>query len=111
MGMDRQSVIGWDIGGVNTKVARVSHGGVLYARSHPDEIQRDPDALAPLLVSLAEQVGAAGDDLHAVTMTAELSQMFRTKRDGVAFVLDALESAFPDDDIAVYTVDGTFVSV
>jgi probable H4MPT-linked C1 transfer pathway protein len=42
-------------------------------------------------------------------MTAELSQMFRTKRDGVAFVLDALGRAFPDDDLRVFATDGRFV--
>ena len=43
-------------------------------------------------------------------MTAELSQMFRTKRDGVAFVLDAVSSAFASSDIHVYSVDGRFLS-
>ena len=42
-------------------------------------------------------------------MTAELSQAFRTKREGVGFVLDALEAAFPAARLQVYTVDGRFV--
>ncbi|HEV8177842.1 MAG TPA: hydantoinase/oxoprolinase family protein, partial [Gemmatimonadales bacterium] len=49
-------------------------------------------------------------DLHAVTMTAELSQAFRTKREGVGFVLDALEAAFPQGKFQVYTVEGRFVN-
>jgi probable H4MPT-linked C1 transfer pathway protein len=102
-------VIGWDIGGVNTKVARVENGTLLHARSHPYELQRDPLALAPLLRSLANAVGASADDHHAVTMTAELSQMFRTKREGVAFVLDAVSKAFPSANLQVFTVDGRFV--
>ena len=36
--------------------------------------------------------------------------MFRTKRDGVAFVLDAVQAAFPADDIHVFAVDGRFLS-
>jgi probable H4MPT-linked C1 transfer pathway protein len=103
------AVVGWDIGGVNTKVACVIDGAVLAARTQPFEIQRDPSALAPLLSSLASLVGATPDDRHAVTMTAELSQMFRTKREGVAFVLDAICAACPDADIAVYAVDGRFL--
>jgi len=103
-------VIGWDIGGVNTKVARVEHGAVLHARSHPYEVQRDPLVLAPLLRALANAVGASPDDHHAVTMTAELSQMFRTKREGVAFVLDAVINALPSASVHVFTVDGRFVS-
>ena len=108
--MNQRRVIGWDIGGVNTKVARVEGDIVGTSRAHPYEIQRDPGALAPLLAALADQVGAAAGDRHAVTMTAELSQMFRTKRDGVAFVLDAITSAFPSGDIHVYTVDGRFLT-
>src|SRR6185312_2255999 len=72
--------------------------------------QRDPAALAPLLVRLARDLGASPGDSHAVTMTAELSQAFRTKREGVGFVLDALEAAFPPDRLHVYTVAGQFVS-
>ena len=105
-----KDVIGWDIGGVNTKVARVENGALLHARSHPYEIQRDPLALAPLLRSLANAVGASPHDRHAVTMTAELSQMFRTKREGVAFVLDAVTKAFPSASLSVFTVDGSFLS-
>ena len=108
--LTKNDVIGWDIGGVNTKVARVERGTLLHARSHPYEIQRDPLALTPLLRSLANAVGAPADDHHAVTMTAELSQMFRTKRDGVAFVLDAVAKAFPPANVHVFTVDGRFVS-
>jgi probable H4MPT-linked C1 transfer pathway protein len=42
-------------------------------------------------------------------MTAELSQMFRLKRDGVAFVLDAVCAAFGPDRVSVYGVDGGFL--
>jgi len=105
-----RAVIGWDVGGVNTKVARVVQGKVLDARAHPYEIQRDPDALVPLLRTLAREVGADETDVHALTMTAELSQMFRTKREGVHAVLDAVCSAFPHSAVHVYTVDGCFVT-
>ncbi len=53
---------------------------------------------------------AAGRPLHAVTMTAELSRAFLTKRAGVAFVLDAVEAAFPSADVRVFTVDGRFLT-
>ena len=42
-------------------------------------------------------------------MTAELSQAFRTKREGVGAVLDAVARAFPSDPVHVYLVDGRFV--
>jgi probable H4MPT-linked C1 transfer pathway protein len=107
---DGDAVIGWDIGGVNTKVVRVRQGTVLGARSRPFELQRAPDALSVLLAELASEVRARPADHHAVTMTAELSQMFRLKRDGVAFVLEAVRSAFGTDRVSVFSVDGCFLS-
>jgi probable H4MPT-linked C1 transfer pathway protein len=107
-------ILGWDIGGVNTKAVRLSSDGGLRARSRPFELQRDPGALVRILTDLASELGApvsAAGVTCAVTMTAELSQMFRTKRDGVAFVLDAVSTAFPDADIQVFATDGSFLSV
>jgi probable H4MPT-linked C1 transfer pathway protein len=105
-------VIGWDVGGVNTKVACVAGGRVLAVRGRPYELQRSPDALVALLRELAAEVHTDPDaEAHAVTMTAELSQMFRAKKDGVAFVLDAITTAFPTAAVRVFTVDGRFVSV
>ncbi len=98
------------MGGVNTKVARVAGGRVLAAHVRPYELQRAPAALGDVLRALAAAAGARDDDRHAVTMTAELSQMFRRKRDGVEFVLDAVTAALPAAAIRVYTVDGRFVS-
>jgi probable H4MPT-linked C1 transfer pathway protein len=106
-------VIGWDVGGVNTKVAHVDAGRIVSVRGRPFELQRAPDTLVSLLRDLASETGCPADSsavAHAVTMTAELSQMFRTKRDGVAFVLDAFQSAFPSSEIRVFTVEGRFLT-
>jgi (4-(4-[2-(gamma-L-glutamylamino)ethyl]phenoxymethyl)furan-2-yl)methanamine synthase len=99
------TILGWDIGGVNTKVVRWPD---LAAGSAPYEIQRAPDALVPTLLGLAGDLDGVNGP-HAVTMTAELSQAFRTKREGVTFVLDAVARAFPGAPIGVYTVDGEFL--
>ena len=105
------ATLGWDIGGVNTKVARVAGSAVLAVRSRPFELQLDPGALVGVLRELAADTGASGDETHAVTMTAELSQMFRTKRDGVRFVVDAVVAAFPGATVLVYAIDGRFLTV
>jgi uncharacterized hydantoinase/oxoprolinase family protein len=67
--------LGWDIGGVNTKVALVRDGRVLSVLGRPYEVQRDPRALVPLLRQMFSEVGGADAMPHAVTMTAELSQI------------------------------------
>jgi (4-(4-[2-(gamma-L-glutamylamino)ethyl]phenoxymethyl)furan-2-yl)methanamine synthase len=115
MTSSRRIVLGWDIGGVNTKAARVEssrEGPVgLRAVNEPYELQRAADALVPTLARLARHLlNGERADVHAVTMTAELSQLFRTKREGVGFVMDAVESAFPHDPIAVYTVNGDYIT-
>ncbi|HVQ16738.1 MAG TPA: hydantoinase/oxoprolinase family protein, partial [Vicinamibacterales bacterium] len=102
--------VGWDIGGVNTKAARVDDGAVTAVVGRPYEIQRDPAALVPLLRAMLGELGGADAAPHAVTMTAELSQVFRTKREGVRFVLDAVAAAFPGASVHVYAVDGRFVA-
>ena len=105
-------ILGWDIGGVNTKVACLGDDGVLAVQSRAFELQRDPEALVGMLCEMAAEVGVASTEafICAVTMTAELSQMFRTKREGVRFVLDAVETAFPRADIQVYAVGGGFLA-
>jgi hypothetical protein len=110
--MPTVGVIGWDVGGANTKVARVAGPGrpPVAAAVRAYEIQRGPAALPGLLGALAVQVGGCAGDIHALTMTAELSQFFRTKREGVAFVLDAVTAAFPGAAIHVYSVRGEFLS-
>src|SRR4051794_355466 len=105
------SVLGWDIGGVNTKAALVTDGIVIKVVTRPFELQRAPQALGALLGAMARTLASdAPADAHAVTMTAELSQMFRTKREGVNFILDAIGHAFPGAELHVYSTDGTFVS-
>jgi probable H4MPT-linked C1 transfer pathway protein len=112
--MTKTAILGWDIGGVNTKAARLrpaAEGFALRTVSLPYEVQREPGALAPVLLAAAREAGREPSDIHAVTMTAELSQAFRTKREGVGFVLDAVQAAFPGSIVQVYTVDGRFVGL
>jgi probable H4MPT-linked C1 transfer pathway protein len=111
---DQLTILGWDIGGVNTKVARVVATGskppTLTATCLPYELQRDPGALAANLIRLGNEVRRDRPGPHAVTMTAELSQAFRTKREGVNHVLGALNEAFPGEDLWIYTVSGEFLA-
>jgi probable H4MPT-linked C1 transfer pathway protein len=101
-------VTGWDIGGVNTKVARVRDGSVVAVRTHPFEFQHAPGDLPRLLRSWAATIDSPPEAVHAVTMTAELSQVFRTKREGVTCIIDAVATAFPHNTIFLYGSDGRF---
>jgi probable H4MPT-linked C1 transfer pathway protein len=95
-----------DIGGANTKAAWFD-GELVRTLTRPFEVWRNREALAGLLRDVA---GDEADSV-AITMTAELSDAFRTKREGVAFVLDAAETAFGDRPLRVLTTAGDLVSV
>jgi len=97
-----------DIGGANTKAARLQ-GRSLRTASRPFEVWRDREALAAILRTVAAEAGDA--DAVAITMTAELSDAFRTKREGVAFVLAAAEEALGDRPLSVLTTSGELVSM
>jgi (4-(4-[2-(gamma-L-glutamylamino)ethyl]phenoxymethyl)furan-2-yl)methanamine synthase len=99
-----------DIGGANTKAAFLD-GETLRTVSRPFEVWRDRDALAAVLRDVAAEVAAGPAQAVAITMTAELSDAFRTKREGVAFVLEAAQEALGDRPLSVLTTAGELVPV
>jgi probable H4MPT-linked C1 transfer pathway protein len=99
------TVTGWDIGGVNLKAARLNADG-LKVIHQPFAIWQHRDKLAEVLAQLSAQLGPAPQT--AVTITAELSDAFRTKREGIAFVLDALRAALPQTELQIFGLDGQF---
>jgi probable H4MPT-linked C1 transfer pathway protein len=97
-----RGVIGLDIGGANTKgVWR--DGDALRAISRPFEVWRDREALTAVVRDVVAELASDPVELVALTTTAELSDAFRTKREGVAFVLDAAEAALPGPLLALTT--------
>jgi probable H4MPT-linked C1 transfer pathway protein len=98
------------VGGVNTKAASVVGDVPFRTMVEPFEMQRTAERLPSLLCDIAARLDATPVTQHAVTMTAELSQFFRTKRDGVAFVLDAFRAVAPAAQVHVFGTDGRFHS-
>jgi probable H4MPT-linked C1 transfer pathway protein len=102
-------VLGWDVGGAYVKAAVVEAGSgrrTVHTASRPFEIWRDKHALPDVLRALAAELPPS--ESVAVTMTAELSDVFRTKREGVGFVLDAVEIV-SQAPVRVFTTAGEFV--
>jgi probable H4MPT-linked C1 transfer pathway protein len=103
-------VIGLDVGGANTKAVWRT-GGERLAVSRPFEVWRDREALAAVLREVVAAVAAGPVEAVALTTTAELSDACRTKREGVAFVLDAAEEAFDIPQLLAFTTAGDVVSL
>jgi probable H4MPT-linked C1 transfer pathway protein len=97
------SVLGLDIGGANIKGAH-SNG---IARSEPFSLWKNPGVIPSVLANFID--GFPGFEVLAVTMTGELSDCFTTKREGVKYILDALQSAAPTPTIRVWQTTGQFV--
>ena len=105
-----QPTIGLDVGGANTKAAVVDGDGRARIVSEPFEVWREPGAMAAVI---ADVVGRFGfDDAPvAMTTTAELVDVFASKREGVLHVLDAAAEAMPGRVLRVMTTHGELVGL
>jgi probable H4MPT-linked C1 transfer pathway protein len=103
-------VVGLDVGGANTK-AVWRNEDERRALSRPFEVWRDREALAAVLREVVSGVAPEPVEAVALTTTAELSDAFRTKREGVGFVLDAAEAALDGPPLLVFTTAGELVPV
>jgi (4-(4-[2-(gamma-L-glutamylamino)ethyl]phenoxymethyl)furan-2-yl)methanamine synthase len=101
-------VVGLDVGGANTK-AVWRKGAERRALSRSFEVWRDREALAAVLREVVAGVSPEPVEAVALTTTAELSDAFRTKREGVGFVLDAAEAAFGGALLLAFTTAGEVV--
>jgi probable H4MPT-linked C1 transfer pathway protein len=104
-------IIGWDIGGANTKASLVEFSGdkivkirsiLRYFPIWLEGKERLPEVLRELKDELLK--GEKVDGV-AVTMTAELSDAYYTKREGVNSILDGVKIAFQDGDYIIRVVD------
>lgn len=104
--MASHQVTALDIGGANIKVATMTEGpGNKYqfvSASHVFPIWQRADELASVLKTVCHP----SCDV-AVTLTAELADVFATKREGVICVLTAVRDTFSSQRIQVLTIDGT----
>jgi len=107
------TIVGWDVGGANTKAAWLAYergeAQAVRTASRPYEIWRERERLATLLQEVLAQATSELPQAMALTMTAELADVFRSKREGVLFVLDSIAAAFPDCPIYALSLAGEFV--
>jgi (4-(4-[2-(gamma-L-glutamylamino)ethyl]phenoxymethyl)furan-2-yl)methanamine synthase len=107
------SVVGWDIGAANIKAAYIYNdpGGLFHTNtiSKPFEIWKEKDRLPEILREIFEElVSDRSIPAMAVTTTAELSDIFTTKREGVLYVFECLRKCFPDAALFAFSLHGTF---
>lgn len=96
-------VLGLDIGGANLKAATPDK----RAATVPFPLWKQPDELPAALAELVARFPDA-DEL-AVTMTGELCDCFQTKREGVAAIVAAVQSASAGRRVRIWSTDGQFL--
>ncbi|MFQ6124847.1 MAG: hydantoinase/oxoprolinase family protein [Candidatus Heimdallarchaeota archaeon] len=94
------NVLGLDIGGVNTKYAAVrmkekSDFEILEVKSSYFPFWLEKERFIDVLLKIKEASKDLPLDAVGVTMTAELSDCFRTKREGVTWIAQSVENIFP----------------
>jgi probable H4MPT-linked C1 transfer pathway protein len=103
------NVLGYDIGGANTKAAFIStkNGKIRFAKVAIEyfPIWKKPEKLPKTLLTLKKRLHASELDALGLTMTAELSDAYQTKREGVQNILACVKEAFPELPIYVLTTD------
>lgn len=85
------TVIGWDLGGANLKLARIEDGRLAHVALVPCPIQHDATKF-DVALEAAFALCPPGA-MHAVTMTGELSDVFGDRAEGVAYLVDMMREA------------------
>jgi probable H4MPT-linked C1 transfer pathway protein len=85
------TVIGWDLGGANLKLARVEAGRVVQAAQIPCPIRQDASKFDATLDEALRLCPSGA--VHAVTMTGELSDVFADRFEGVVYLVDMMRKA------------------
>ena len=91
------SIIGWDLGGANLKLARLEEGRVVQVAQIPCPIRQERSKFDQ---ALGEGLKLCpGGACHAVTMTGELSDVFVDRGEGVAYLVGMMREATGDGTV------------
>ena len=113
-------IIGLDIGGANTKAALVGfENGTItkcfsiieYFPFWEKSIIQIPDMLSKITDKLTRKAGIQSLEVSyfAIAITAELSDAFQTKREGITIITAALSQVFDEDKLFFISNKGHFI--
>ncbi|NKB36799.1 MAG: H4MPT-linked C1 transfer pathway protein [Gammaproteobacteria bacterium] len=103
--------VGWDIGGAHLKMVKVDgQGNVLQAKQYATPIWQGLE----ILKSLFEQnknLHTSDNEVHALTITGELSDIFDNRKDGVEALLSVFASVYQNTESMVYCGESGFLAI
>ncbi len=106
-------IAGVDVGGANTKISIINsdyktQSVSFYFPFWKRKLTDYPKIFLSYLKKLSP-INRIG--FFTITMTAELCDIFKTKREGVLKIIELFSSILPVDKLFFYTVDGNYVNV
>ena len=108
-------ILGLDIGGANTKAVFVTikTGKIQRSKMAVEyfPIWKSPEKLSDILLALKNKLCTSKLDGIGVTMTAELSDAYQTKREGINHILSSVKQVFSNIPIFVLNADAQLQSV
>ena len=106
--MNYSNFIGWDIGGAHLKVASVSNvGEINFVEQYATPLWQGLDKLSNIFPVAINKI-PRGPVAHAVTMTAELVDIFENRQAGID-TLTALCKEYLGEQINLYAATGNFL--
>ena len=107
--MSESGTIGWDIGGAHLKAARLDNGAIVDdVVQLPCPLWQGLDHLRHALAEALARLGPAAD--HAITMSGEMVDLFRSRDEGVRRLVEVLEGRLAGcGRLHFYAGEGGFV--
>lgn len=120
--MNNRLILGLDIGGANTKAALIQFEGdkILKSFSYVEyfpfwekSINEIPQMLKRIISNLIQKNGIQLIEINyiAITITAELSDAFQTKREGILTIINALERVFNKEKMFFINNEGEYIDI
>jgi len=101
--MNISNFIGWDIGGAHLKIANISNSGkILSIAQHATPLWEGLSVLEDALLGAVKKIPVRGQS-HAITMTAELTDIFSNRREGVNIIIELCQKIL-GKNILFYTL-------
>ncbi|TFG03306.1 MAG: hypothetical protein EU539_12375 [Promethearchaeota archaeon] len=118
--MNSSTILGLDIGGANTKAALIQfqdheitklYSYIEYFPFWEKTIEAIPQMLQRIIIKLIikNDYKLSEIDTIAIAMTAELSDAFQTKKEGIITILEALNKVFDKDKLFFISVNNEFI--
>jgi hypothetical protein len=120
--MNNRIILGLDIGGANTKAALIqfkneeileSFSYIEYFPFWEKSINQIPQMFKRIISNLLQKnsIQLIEIDYIAITITAELSDAFQTKREGIMSIINALECVFDSEKMFFINNEGEYMDV